>query len=1404
MESPIGIQALHRICAPPCSAEQMLIPQPGQIRRWLTGEQLRPITQGLFLPIWWDIRLGRATVDHDRDTDTDLPTLLQTELLVQKPGIITCRTLELDHDDSPRQSFPEYTDTAVDDMEMHIDQDSFEDIHLQLPLHHEDPASPWTLVTHGLALTHVDTRRVQVPSLDRAVLQREVRDAWADYNYAARIIFVNPNPGTGSEIHAIVEFFLSTPPPPHGIPLLSRTFNGGGGPHLVETGYFHNADNYYNLLLQARLQDRCQPWGPARCNVRLQGRMLQAGVHWQLTTGAVLDFHILSQPELDDILSFMQEISQPEQADSPTPEEAYLVAHTFHMSTSYKFAQVERIPSLSLIDQLSRLWKPPRDEVITAVHEVLEPPHDLQSSADSTFLVEMSQDTLRKATDEDCQALVDIQLADRRAREQGIKIRKVVWLRPAMTREQVVHLLGAQTLCHQVDITCTLWHNKIYWPDTDTAHRQMQNGDFIHILIRSVHVMNVKEIYHGLCMQEEADTTRFLYRRSPSPSPQAATPTHARELPQSTAATHEEPEEETEEGRSRSRSRSLSLLQTASRIQRTPLGDITNTQMTKTPQVSPCIEAHPSDSIKPHVPDLWCAAPSLTVEPPCLGIPDSTMAEGKHSSTKTTKIDFTDIILDFQWLDTHLFLPQYSMEVPWPHCAQEWIDLPGMVPDFTCTALWVYFDGSHIRAANTAGAGIVAFAQTTDGWKLCGMLSTPLAPGTDAYGAEAFAALIATKFTHDLLKLLLLSEGQPLEVHLVFDNTSVGCQTIGTWACHQRPHVGKAIRHMVQMIEKRFAVHIDTHHVYGHTGDPGNEIVDTLARQAAEGQATDNLIDFLDYLTQDKYLESSAWFWMLFRNEFATMWTGWTLEIPAQPTTTPALHILDSVENFEEDQDPATCHLQHKIATANVLSLLGPARRETILRQFHSHEFQLFAMQETRLKKHWKDLDDRYIIVKSAATDQGHFGMAICFSKQIPHGTLTDCEGNSTPVTFSTEDIAIIASEPRYLIVRVTSAALRCLAIAVHAPHTGASEESRVAYWDSILGAISPRYAGWDKLLLGDLNCRLGSEISEAVGAHQAETGNGKERPCHEFLLAAGIWLPSTFEATQVGEAGTWQHTSGQWARNDFVGLPKGWIFQHCSAWVETDIDLSMQKTDHCVAAAACEATFCVRTPTKKKRRKIGEQAISNFINAGHRLLPPEVSWDTDVHTHADILQQTICRTLRKHDNQHCPVQRKTTLTEDTWQLVCQKKETRKYLAELNTQQKISKMGLMFHLWRGVTPTEVASFEDVIQSQDIQIAKTLHAFRTLGRQVTASVRRDDSHFYHSLAAEAAEFTEPSQAKRFWQIIRRSLPHLRQRWQGHDPLQLEVLEGQWNPHFQGLEVGETTSGCGLSKNATTTR
>ena len=983
----------------------------------------------------------------------------------------------------------------------------------------------------------------------------------------------------------------------------------------------------------------------------------------------------------------------------------------------------------------------------------------------------------------------------------------------------MLSFLRARQFCFSSGVGCYLQINGRDWPDEEST-RHLEDGDYIHLLIDSR-----TDHWCDLQRSERIQRRQHFYESS------------------------DYSRADDDSRLSRSRSRSLSLLQTQAKIIQIPC--------------EPSKQDSVSVVVHPHVFDLWCdvqpqeAIPCLHNVTSDLGTqpsgytednPDLSSGREPNKNSNSSRIPLRDIsnlprppanfevtaevpkwndipsddnppeltsedspkieipfrqvIIDFEWMDAHFLLPSFERDdLAWHPNSLEWMALPWMIPDSFCTELWLYFDGSAIRLTQTAGAGVVAFAKTHYGWGLCGFVSTSLVPNTDSFQAEASAALIAVKLAHDLTKMILAHGGTAPELHLVFDNSTVGQQAVGNWTCKSRPDLGKAVRHLVQMTERRFSSKFCTHHVYGHRGDPGNEIVDTLARYAAEGTATDSLCDFVEYQTTATYLQSSAWFWMLFRQDLHPFWKEHSLFVPAHPVTSPPKDLLERTLNKQEEVHLGVGHLRLKIATANVLSLKagskkaehdawGPARQELLLRQFYEHEFQIVAMQETRLPKLWKSIDDRYIILKSAATDRGHYGIAVCFSASIPHGTVSNNDGTETDICFTPGDLSIVAADPRFLIVRVV---LKCLVLACHAPHSGADEESRLGYWTAISEAIPKKYHSWDTILLGDLNCRLGEELSEAIGPHQAEASNGKEHSCHEFLLKRGICLPATFGENHLGSPGTWQHTNGQWLRNDFVGIPAHWRPWKCRTWVEDRIDLALTKTDHCVAALSLERIFAIQHKTRHRTKKIleddldyiGEEALRN-------LHPPELDWRTDVHTHASTLQDHLHRTLASYKRHRSAKPHKSTLSEGTWSLVCQKKEARLHLASLNRQQRQTYLAMCFHGWASHGHQQSQGFYNILSDQDRQIAQGLKTFRDLGRQVTRETRRDDRNFYTELSAEASEFLDPRLSKKFWQVIRRSLPQHQNRRVGHSPYQLECLEEQWDPHFQALEVGSTTA------------
>ena len=190
----------------------------------------------------------------------------------------------------------------------------------------------------------------------------------------------------------------------------------------------------------------------------------------------------------------------------------------------------------------------------------------------------------------------------------------------------------------------------------------------------------------------------------------------------------------------------------------------------------------------------------------------------------------------------------------------------------------------------------------------------------------------------------------------------------------------------------------------------------------------------------------------------------------------------------------------------------------------------------------------------------------------------------------------------------------------------------------------------------------------------------------------------------------------------------------------------------------------------------------------------PFVSPMTDVHTHADQLQSALLKCLQPQRQTAPRRPKKKTMTEETWQLVLQKREARRHLAELNHRQRRDLLVLVFTTWKDRTAISidfVNQYNQLFSMQDLLIAKALSLFRLLGRQVVVALRHDDATFFQNLLAEGADLLEPADVRRFWAVIRRSLPRFRQRRAHPPPSRIEALEEQVVPYLCELELGEVT-------------
>ena len=1028
-----------------------------------------------------------------------------------------------------------------------------------------------------------------------------------------------------------------------------------------------------------------------------------------------------------------------------------LLAHIFHMTAEHRLIVFDRTAPLSFFNQLSDIWRHPPHVHAVALHEVLSPPSDLASNADSTFILELSIDSNRRATPTDVLILLDIVIADFDDTGDPTHLRRVVWSRHLMSRLGILYLASSSAFCDLPEVLCEVQINGQIWSEDDQAQRQVLHGDFVNLRISGPREMSTSDIQVVLCEQEAADIQRHLFRESPSRS---STPQDSEG--ETSGSTHSRVDSPTQPSQP-------SLLS----------------------ETLPGVHVSWEPVARPHVSDLWCAD-QPGPQDPC---------------PPSIDVCFAKVIRNFEWLDNHFVLPCFVIPSDFPLTlpSLQWTQLPWWDFQEEAEEIQIYVDGSS--ESSGSGAGIAAFVRTKQLWYFAGVFSSKLG-AIDSYRAELSAAIFGLKVAHDFCKLVLLNQTYQPWITIKYDALTVGNQLLGNWACHQAPVEAKVLRSIVSLLQFRFDVRILGQHVRGHSGEPGNELVDVLAGQASKGFELSNFQSFLDFVCNEEFAASADWFWMLFRQDL--LWRGQEVSFPATPTTTPDEECIPS-------KAPANCEvckyqISIRLATINVLTLRGtkanatedtigiggPTRKEIVLRQLADAEVSIFALQETRITTKIHHTEDFWLF-GSSANARGHYGMMVGFSRRLPIG-----EGPNGPVTFLEKDFSVIEMAPRLLILRLKSQCVKAIIIAAHAPHTGASLDDITSYWKGVSTKIPDKYVDWPRVLLADANVRLGTVTSLHVGPHQAEVDTEKSEPFCCFLAEEALWLPSTFSDFQVGPGATWKGIS----RNDFIGLSQQWDFHHCRAWVDTSVDVSTLAEDH----AAAMLDFQFTTFEHYARRDGGHHAIKPFDEeavlaqcggwdsrfSDYLCRLPPTGWHVDVHTHAHWLQQNITSFL------HRAVKRprrplRQVMSDETWKLVQSKREARTHVAECRQLQRQLLLTACFAGWRALDSDDgFPCFASSQKSVDIQMATALFEFRTLGRLVTAAIRKDDRAFFSQLAREGAETYEHGSAKRFWNVIRRSLPKFRQRRLSMAPMKLENLEGQWEDYFQDLEVGHPTT------------
>ena len=1322
----------------------------GRGQGWLQAQEVRVITRGQHIPIWWDRRRRIETTPVDA---TALFQLGVTRDLAWKTRLAESSDRSTSMYDEVDEEYYQEGGTAergvprIEADEEYTDEctlaGSMEDLH------------DATLHTYGLFGWHLGIRSSPIHRTEGWNLRDEVQRLWPEIHALRNIINVPALTIPQREIHVIVEFFEGRLARHGELPCLRKTFNYRWNHPAIETVYLPPGGTRTDILYHGGYDDVCQPWKEHKCSVRVDNTILVADDQAQLQNGALIDIWIYDVEE-DDPTSFMQRSV----TTTPEPEGEEQTWSTLHMPEESLPITLSIGGELSALEKINREWRDDgRLHGYTAIHDVSEPPEDLEAVTSKTVILEHPFDLASRIDRTDILALVDIELINPNIAMDRFTLRQVFWLRRAMSFNTVLHFLLAYELCERdMDTRCILQHNKQRWDRRDESFYVMANGDYIKLQIIGKDGTGWVDLLEVLRRVERSYQRRSIYGTSAST---IATDSfaEAEELPGS------QPDEEPEE---------CGMMQIGKPQQLTPGSEHIPVQRT-------------------HVYDRWCSPQESCSAPVAIEL------DGLVPPSPAIRVDCSEVLN----LRRKLLLEDIETLQGWQHVIK-WHDttqsLMPSCPTWEGTVALrydIHTDGSSFRneEGRHAGSGIVTTVHTANGLELAGIDAVELEHGTTAPEAEAAAILIASLRG---LQFALRHPKQvcPFWIKFHFDCTSAGYAAAGQWQAKAHERFQSITRAVIFAIEEIHGCNaIEWEHVYGHSGDPLNEAADAASWAAACGWTqSSSLRQWLDFLGEgDQNLQEAVhWLWLLYASETRPLdgprldnhgkcW--WFTATQRDTGFTGQHHSLPRCQSKSTDcssQTPCKA-VRVKMATANVLTLHPQnrkqcgngisARMESLLRQAAEANFMFIGIQESRCKSQGHKFTENFHILSGPATCRGTGGVQLWARRR----TVMD-EG---VLAIHAQDLRILKANSRQLIVRLSTKWANWILVVGHAPDNKSDEETE-EWWRQL--EVPARYKSWPTFGLIDANGHVGEYYSNYIGEHGAsKEDNANGRALGEWAQLHQLFLPQTFAETHQGEHWTWEHGIGKRSRIDYIALPVEMNAQDVMSGQAIDLDVTLARTDH--VAIQVEFTF---TPIMGKT-----------YNAAAAITPPEslpdVSWSTDVHTHA----QWVASTWKTYQDQAGCVttqrrRRKGHLSENTWHLIGFKKAARRHLIDVQKTSSKAYCRHIFATWAHITREDRSVPEPPsikwMRQVDHSIASAQSQYQQVCRAVVQAVRADDATFYEQLAISTGKVAADEGIGGLWKHIKHLLPRQLQRARTNlrcvGPTNATLLE-----HFGDLEAGE---------------
>ena len=531
-------------------------------------------------------------------------------------------------------------------------------------------------------------------------------------------------------------------------------------------------------------------------------------------------------------------------------------------------------------------------------------------------------------------------------------------------------------------------------------------------------------------------------------------------------------------------------------------------------------------------------------------------------------------------------------------------------------------------------------------------------------------------------------------------------------------------------------------HVASHRGVPGNECADSVAKAVIfQEESVPPRCDKLCAMAKSRQL---AWSWWTVSDHVTHGSLPGVDEhgmmLPDQYPPLARFHACRTIPGV-----PAQVTVQHqpssehadwlvRAATYNANSLRLEADRQMLDATLWECGVHVAGFQETR---HFISARSRtaHYHCFSSPDRSGNFGCQIWVTTSLP---LADC-GERGSAHFNIHTALILHSSERIMAVCIEAGSLLFGLVSAHAPTSAATDEERIAWWDSLAGVLRKLPKRAIPVLLLDANARFVAR-QRADTVHSAEPVGHNSQLLRNFCADTELCLSPFF--TPAGERiVTWVSPLGKASHIDYILWPVHFadcVVAHghpwCGQW-DNGVDHKPQ---------ICDVSWrqpTVPTPPRPfwDRERMATAAGKRQIETLFKTVP-QVPWTFDVDDHVQLINNHLYAGMMCHFQCTPARARQQHISPQQWEVILQRRYVRRLSARSRCLRLKEVMFGCFVAWRrqaGQRPPLLASCRRRTAALLHEAKLALH-IRRLNKEIRSLAMEDTAAFVRDTLKHAKD------------------------------------------------------------------